>query len=106
MKNKLLFPFLLLLAMPALAVTPGEDVATTITLRGYQCGGPATDVQETQDAEGNKAWEQVKSNHRREGDIEALYALRVQLCCIRAANRRPARSFVVIPRCVSTLALW
>jgi hypothetical protein len=35
MKNKLLFPFLLLLAMPALAVTLGEDVATTITLRGY-----------------------------------------------------------------------
>jgi hypothetical protein len=54
MKNKLLFPFLLLLAMPALAVTPGEDVATTITLRGYQCGGPATDIRETHDAEGNK----------------------------------------------------
>jgi hypothetical protein len=28
-----------------------------------------------------------------------------KLCCIRAANRRPARSSVVIPRCVSTLAL-
>jgi hypothetical protein len=32
------------------------------------------------DPESNKTWEQVKRNHRREGDIGALYALRVQLC--------------------------
>jgi hypothetical protein len=32
------------------------------------------------DPEGNKTWEQVKRNHRREGDIEALHALRAQLC--------------------------
>ncbi|MGH8652339.1 MAG: hypothetical protein ACREYE_09270 [Gammaproteobacteria bacterium] len=54
MKNKLLFLFPLLVAIPALAVMPEEDVATTITLRGHQCGGPATNVQERQDAEGNK----------------------------------------------------
>ena len=32
------------------------------------------------DLKSNKTWEQVKRNHRREGDIGALYALRVQLC--------------------------
>jgi hypothetical protein len=28
----------------------------------------------------NEQWEQIKRNHRGERDVEALYALRVQLC--------------------------
>jgi hypothetical protein len=29
----------------------------------------------------NKQWEQIRWNHRGEKDVEALYALRVRLCC-------------------------
>ncbi|MDX8407447.1 MAG: hypothetical protein R8L58_03575 [Mariprofundaceae bacterium] len=40
---------------PAQAVTPAEDIATTILLRGYDCGGKQVSaIKETQDASGNK----------------------------------------------------
>jgi len=48
---------LLLLLMPitALAVTDAEDIATTIMLRGYPCGGSAvTDIREQSDGAGNR----------------------------------------------------
>jgi hypothetical protein len=32
------------------------------------------------DPETNATWEQIRRNHRGERDVEALYALRVQLC--------------------------
>jgi hypothetical protein len=38
------------------------------------------EINSCHDPESNKTWEQVKRNHRREGDIGALYALSVQLC--------------------------
>lgn len=46
---------LLLLPLPALAVTDAEDIATTIKLRGYDCGGSSvTRIQEQSDASGNR----------------------------------------------------
>ncbi|MDQ6957586.1 MAG: hypothetical protein Q9M24_00570 [Mariprofundaceae bacterium] len=40
---------------PAFAVTRAEDIATTIMLRGYICGGKAvSNITETQDSTGNK----------------------------------------------------
>jgi len=43
------------LPSPALAVTKAEDIATTIMLRGYACGGrEVSGITETQDNAGNK----------------------------------------------------
>jgi len=45
----------LVLPSPVLAVTKAEDIATTIMLRGYSCGGRAVSgITETQDDAGNK----------------------------------------------------
>ena len=52
-----IFPLLAALLLPfaATAMTYEEDIATTIILRGYECGGrTVTDVQEQVDAQGNK----------------------------------------------------
>ena len=56
MKHLLLTIFALSLsAAPALAVTPAEDIATTIMLRGYDCGGrQVTNIDEQADRMGNK----------------------------------------------------
>jgi len=44
-----------LMAPAAYAVTEAEDIATTIKLRGYDCGGRAvSDISETQDEQGNR----------------------------------------------------
>lgn len=45
------------LALPSVAqaVTQAEDIATTIMLRGHPCGGnQVSNIQETDDAAGNK----------------------------------------------------
>jgi len=42
-------------SIPVQAVTPAEDIATTILLRGYDCGGKqARNIKEMLDAAGNK----------------------------------------------------
>ena len=38
----------------ASAVTPAEDIATTIKLKGYDCGRQASHIRETKDAAGNQ----------------------------------------------------
>jgi len=41
--------------VPASAVTPAEDIASTILLRGYDCGGKqVSQIDEQQDGRGNK----------------------------------------------------
>jgi hypothetical protein len=41
--------------MPAFAVTPAEDIATTILLRGYDCGGKQVSaIDQQQDASGKR----------------------------------------------------
>jgi len=45
----------LFLPVQSYAVTPAEDIATTIMLRGYPCGGSAvTQIQEQSDTSGNR----------------------------------------------------
>jgi len=45
----------LLMAPAAYAVTEAEDIATTIKLRGFDCGGRAvSNISQTQDARGNR----------------------------------------------------
>jgi len=47
--------FLCAWSMPAQAVTPAEDIATTILLRGYDCGGKQVSaIDQQQDGRGNK----------------------------------------------------
>jgi len=62
--------FLLLLTLPlmpaAQAVTPAEDIATTIMLRGQPCGGNAVhDISENKDAAGNTVIQATCPNGRR-----------------------------------------
>jgi predicted porin len=56
MKRTLIAILLTMLMAPAAnAVTEAEDIATTIKLRGYDCGGRAvSNISETQDAQGNR----------------------------------------------------
>ena len=43
------------LSSPVFAVTPAEDIAATIMLRGHPCGGKeVSDIQEKEDGSGNK----------------------------------------------------
>ncbi len=68
MKTKTLFALIALGAwIPgAGAVTPAEDIATTIMLRGYDCGGRnVTDIQEKTDARGNKTIRATCPNGKR-----------------------------------------
>ncbi|MDQ6968489.1 MAG: hypothetical protein Q9M14_07400 [Mariprofundaceae bacterium] len=45
----------LLLALPAWAVSQAEDIATTIMLRGYACGGKnVAQIQQKEDETGNQ----------------------------------------------------
>jgi len=45
----------LLLASPVWAVSKAEDIATTIMLRGYACGGKqVTQIQQQEDKNGNQ----------------------------------------------------
>jgi len=45
----------LLLVSPAWAVSQAEDIATTIMLRGYACGGKqVTQIQQKEDGKGNQ----------------------------------------------------
>ncbi len=55
MKIILMFISLIVMPMSVNAVTLKEDVATTIMLRGYPCGGSSvTQVREKSDASGNR----------------------------------------------------
>lgn len=66
MKSRLLIGAMLSgFAVSAPAVTPAEDIATTITLRGFACGGnKASEVKETLDAQGNKTIQATCPNGR------------------------------------------
>jgi hypothetical protein len=44
----------LFLPVQAHAVTPAEDIATTIMLRGHPCGPAVTQIQEQSDSTGNR----------------------------------------------------
>jgi len=56
----------LVLPSPAYAVTRAEDIATTIMLRGYSCGGRAvSNITETRDNAGNKTITATCPNGRR-----------------------------------------
>jgi len=68
MNMKLLFVLIALGAWApvAMAVTPAEDIATTIMLRGYDCGGKqVTDIEERTDAQGNKTIRATCPNGKR-----------------------------------------
>lgn len=54
--KKLLMAVLMTVVMTpaAQAVTMAEDLATTIRLRGYDCGRQVSNISEQQDAQGNK----------------------------------------------------
>lgn len=56
MKRILIAVLLTMFMVPAAyAVTEGEDIATTIKLRGFDCGGRAvSNISKTQDAQGNQ----------------------------------------------------
>jgi len=56
MKRILIAVILMIFMAPAAyAVTEAEDIATTIILRGYDCGGRAvSNISKTQDAQGNR----------------------------------------------------
>jgi hypothetical protein len=57
MKIRILLVILMVAAWTPVsqAVTPAEDIATTIMLRGHACGGKqVTQISEREDAQGNK----------------------------------------------------
>jgi hypothetical protein len=56
MKRLLMAALMTVVMVPvAQAVTMAEDLATTIKLRGYDCGGrQVSNISEQQDAQGNK----------------------------------------------------
>ncbi len=56
MKRIFMAVLLTMFMVPAAnAVTEAEDIATTIKLRGYDCGGRAvSNISQTQDAQGNR----------------------------------------------------
>ncbi|HKJ83519.1 MAG TPA: hypothetical protein VJ961_05830 [Mariprofundaceae bacterium] len=61
-----MFAGMLCLASPAQAVTQAEDIATTIILRGYACGGrTVSNISESQDAKGNKTIRATCPNGKR-----------------------------------------
>lgn len=68
MKTKMLFVLIALgVWIPcAGAVTPAEDIATTIMLKGYDCGGRnVTNIQESTDAQGNQTIRATCPNGKR-----------------------------------------
>jgi len=62
------FPWLILLFLPqaAAAVTYEEDIATTIILRGHDCGGRTVSEvrEETDDAGGKTIWATCPNGRR------------------------------------------
>lgn len=73
MRNILVLAAMLLaLPMAASAVTYEEDIATTIILRGYECGGrTVTNVREVTDAQGNKTiWATCPNGQRYRIDVQ------------------------------------
>jgi len=55
MKKLLMAVLMTVVMVPvAQAVTMAEDLATTIRLRGYDCGRQVSNISEQQDAQGNK----------------------------------------------------
>jgi len=67
MKRIIIAVMLSLLMVPAAyAVSQGEDIATTIKLRGYDCGGRAvSNISETQDVQGNRTIQATCPNGKR-----------------------------------------
>ena len=56
MKQIFIMAMLLIMAAPAAYAVPlAEDIATTIKLRGFDCGGrQVSNINQSQDAQGNK----------------------------------------------------
>jgi hypothetical protein len=55
MKKLLMVVLMSVVMIPvAQAVTPSEDIATTIRLRGYDCGRQVSNISEQMDGQGNK----------------------------------------------------
>ncbi len=66
MKRLFMAVLMSMVMMPvAQAVTPAEDIATTIRLRGYDCGRQVSNISEQQDAQGNKIVRATCSNGTR-----------------------------------------
>jgi len=67
MKRILVATFLSMLMIPsAYAVSQAEDIATTIKLRNYDCGGRAvSNISESQDASGSRVIQATCPNGRR-----------------------------------------
>jgi len=66
MKLLWLFTAVLLVPFQAQAVTQAEDIATTIMLRGYPCGGTAvSNVEERSDGSGNRVIRATCPNGKR-----------------------------------------
>lgn len=66
MKLLWLFTVILLVPFQAQAVTQAEDIATTIMLRGYPCGGTAvSNVEEKGDQAGNRVIRATCPNGKR-----------------------------------------
>ncbi len=60
----LMVPFIMI--QSAYAVSEAEDIATTIKLRNYDCGGRAvSDISETEDENGNRVIQATCPNGRR-----------------------------------------
>lgn len=61
-----MFAGMLFLSSPARAVTDAQDIATTIILRGYPCGGRSvSNISETSDGKGNKTIRATCPNGKR-----------------------------------------
>lgn len=55
MRYFVILAFAMLLPLSAQAVTQAEDIATTINLRGYECGGRSvSNISEREDGAGGK----------------------------------------------------
>ena len=66
MKKLLMAVLMSVVLIPvAQAVTPSEDIATTIRLRGYDCGRQVSNISEQQDAQGNKIVQATCTNGTR-----------------------------------------
>ena len=64
MKRLCMAVLMAVVMMPtAQAVTMAEDLATTIRLRGYDCGRQVSNISEQQDAQGNKIVRHLPERH-------------------------------------------
>ncbi len=61
-----MFAGMLCISSQAMAVTDAQDIATTIILRGYPCGGRSvSNISETRDGKGNRTIRATCPNGKR-----------------------------------------